>query len=225
MAAGLAVGACSTGSDPGSAVPTTLQPATTTTGAPAGEPAAPVVDWEAVSTVALGGGWALDDAEGDGPFYDVRRDGDVVGQLEAGSFPVETLDVVAEVLDGGGSAVDALEAHAREYAGTFGDDRASGCGADYRFVANPAMVLDTPSGDVVAYGFTGTLADGAPSERIVQFAGLRDDRLVILTATAADPGGCLPPEGPTFTSEQLESFRPLLVDVVAASGLPPVTAG
>ncbi|MBA3955860.1 MAG: hypothetical protein H0X58_04265 [Acidimicrobiia bacterium] len=45
-----------------------------------------------------------------------------------------------------------------------------------------------------------------------------------LTATGAEADGCLPPEGPAFTTEQLESLRPLLIDVVRSSGLPPVAA-
>lgn len=213
--------ACSGEGEAVSVPPTTSVP-TSTTATSTPRPEAPV-DWSALGSepVAIGGGWTLADAEGEGPLFDVGRDGRLLGQLEVVSFPVETLDGMRETLAGGGTEIDALQEHAQGYLGSFRIDRAAGCGAGYAFRADPVEILGTPDGAAVRYGFTGVLAGGAPSERVLQFAGLRGEDLVILTATAADEGGCLSPEGPTFTTEQLDLLAPVLAEVVPGSGLPP----
>ncbi|HEX6872997.1 MAG TPA: hypothetical protein VF163_18015, partial [Micromonosporaceae bacterium] len=107
------------------------------------------------------------------------------------------------------------------YLDDFGKERAAGCGTGYRFTRDDPRELASDAGPTVRYGFTGTLADGRPSEKIIQYAGVRSGQLVILSATAADDGGCLPAEGQYFTSAQLASFAPVLDQIMAVSPLPP----
>lgn len=191
---------------------------------PVASPSPAVLNWSAPSTVQLSGGWTIAPAEGDAPLLDVLLDGRAVGQLEILRFPVATLEAVQAALEAGGSEQEALEVHAGEYDEAIRSDRVAGCGPDYGFAADPATLLDTASGPAVRYGFAGTLADGAPSERVVQFAGLDGETLVIVSAVAYDPGGCLANEGVAFTSEELERFQPVLTDTIRVSGLPPSDA-
>jgi hypothetical protein len=214
----LSAGACSndaTDADDG-------DDATSTTSTPSGDDAGPIIiDWGVDEAgVELPGGWSLHDAEGDGPFLDVRRDGELVGLVETTSFPVESIETLR-----GGAGDDAgkrasLRAYAEDFVSTFRADRAEGCGAGYRYEPAPIELFAGPDGPLVAYGFTGQLADGSPSEGIAALAGIRDDQLVLVTATASDEGGCLPAEGPAFTTADLDEFRPLLQRIGAGSGVP-----
>lgn len=209
----ISVGACSSDGGVG-------DPATTTSAA--GEASEPItIDWDVDgSGVDLTDGWSLHDAEGDGPFLEVRRDSEVAGLLETTSFPVDSIETLR-----GGAGDDAarrasLRAYAEDFVSTFRADRAEGCGADYRYDPAPIEVFGGPDGPLVGYGFTGRLADGSPSEGIAAIAGIHDDQLVLVTATASDEGGCLPAEGTVFTTAALDDFRPLLVRIGAGSGVP-----
>ena len=166
--------------------------------------ARPVLDWATHEPVDLGGGWTITDTEGDGPFVDVRLDGRLVGFLEYTSHLFE----------------GTLDEHVVEFVRAIGDDRAKAPIEGYRFAPDAAAHADGADGPIVRYGFTGTLRDGSPSERTYQWAGVRDGRLVLVTAAANDPGGLFPPEGREFTTVELESVIDRLDRLVRASGLP-----
>lgn len=195
---------------------------TTTTAASSGDESDPItIDWDLDDSGAeLSEGWSLHDAEGDGPFVEVRRDGEVVGLLETTNFPIESIGTLRGGAGDDASRRASLRAYAEEFVSTFRADRAEGCGADYRYDPEPIELFEGPGGPLVAYGFTGALADGSPSEGIAAIAGIRDDQLVLVTATASDEGGCLPAEGPAFTTAVLDEFRPLLLRIGAGSGVP-----
>lgn len=168
------------------------------------ERAGPAFDWAGRAPVDLGGGWSVADAEGDGPFVEVRLDGEVVGFLEY-------LDVAVE---------GTLDDHVAAFVDAIGADRANAPIAGYRFVPDRAVHLTAVDGPIVRYGFTGTLPDGSPSERTFNWAGIRGGRLVLVSAQANDPGGLFPPEGVALTTDQLESVVDRLDRLVRASGLP-----
>jgi hypothetical protein len=179
----------------------------------------PRVDWAEPDRTALPDGWRLADCPGDAPLFCVGKDGQTVGQIEVLEFPLATLEELSAVLAERGEAA-ALEDHAERYVADFTAERTEGCPPGYAVTGDPPRRLSASDGLVVRYGFTGTLADGQPSEKTVQYAGLRDNTLVLLSAIAEDPGGCVPPEGTSFTSAQLAAFAPILDGIVEASGLP-----
>jgi hypothetical protein len=193
----------------------------TTTTDPDGDGSAAItIDWDVdADGVELPEGWSLHDAEGDGPFLEVRR-GEVAGLLETTSFPVESIDTLRGGAGNDASRRASLRAYAEDFVSTFRADRAEGCGAGYGYEPSPIDVFEGPDGPLVAYGFTGTLADGSPSEGIAAIAGIHDDQLVLVTATASDEGGCLPAEGTVFTTAALDNFRPVLLRIGAGSGVP-----
>jgi hypothetical protein len=191
---------------PPTAAPSTAAPTTAGPG--------PSYDWDRPRTVALAGGLSLGRCEGDAPLVCVRRGGRVVGVLELLRFPLSSLPALA-----GKSGREALDAQAAEYVGSFTRDRAQGCGSGYEVTPLPVRHLTAADGAVVSYGFTGTLASGAPSEHVVQWAGIRGKDLVLLSAAAYERTGCLPPEGDAFDVATLREAAPLLDAVVAASPL------
>jgi hypothetical protein len=162
--------------------------------------------------------WQLQDEEGHGPFVSVVRNGRRVGAIEILEFPLDTLPEVTAALANGTRS--ALNAHVAAFLASFTSDRAAGCGVEYRFTPDPAEHTRALDGAVVRYGFRGTMRDGTPSERVIHWAGVRGEFLVLLTASAHDAGGCLPPEGTEFTTADLDAFAPLLERVVLASRLP-----
>lgn len=175
-------------------------------------PPPPRVDWATPSTVRLSDRFSLGDCAGDAPLVCVTSGGRVVGALEVLRFPVASLPALA-----GKAGREALTAHAAAYVASFVEDRRAGCPAGYRVTPAPARFV---APDVVAYGFTGTLASGAPSERQVQYAGIRGADLVVLSAPAYEAEGCLPPEGDGFDVATLDALVPLLDAVMARSPLP-----
>lgn len=201
MMSALSLAGC-TESDPS----TVESPSTTSSGAPR-----PVLDWVTHAPVDLGGGWSVSDTEGDGPLVTVRNDGMVVGLLEYLDFPIEARAA---------SERATLDAHVAAYLRDIGADRAQAPVKGYRFDPDAATHLEAADGAVVRYGFRGTMPDGAPSERTIQWAGIRNDRLVLVSAAANDPGGLFPPEGTAFTSAQLDEVGDRLERLVLASGLP-----
>jgi hypothetical protein len=168
------------------------------------ERAGPVFDWATAAPVDLGGGWTVLDAEGDGPFVEVRRNGRLVGFLEYMGYSID----------------GTLDQHVADYYEAIGGDRAGAPVEGYRFVADRVVHATAADGPIVRYGFTGTMPDGSPSERTYQWAGVRRGRLVLLSAAANDPGGLFPPEGTEFTTAQLEQLVERLDRLVRASGLP-----
>ena len=171
----------------------------------------PLVDWARPVPVDLGDGWAVADTEGDGPFLTVLRHGRTVGFVEYLDFPLE------------GPAADeraALDAHVADFVQAIGEDRSGVPISGYRFDPDPAVHLPAADGSLVRYGFRGTYPDGRPSERTIQWAGIRGGRLVLVAAAANDPGGLFPPEGVEFTSADLDAVAERLDRLVRASGLP-----
>lgn len=181
------------------------------------EPADPVAafDWARPTTVDLGGGWAVTDTEGNGPFVTVLRDGRAVGFLEYLDYPLESP---------AGDGRASLDAHVADYFDDIGRDRAESPIAGYRFLPDRPEHLDAADGAIVRYGFRGTLPDGRPSERSIQWAGIRGGRLVLVAANASDEGGLFGREGVEFTSADLDEVAGRLDRLVRASGLPPQPA-
>lgn len=170
-----------------------------------------VIDWAAPGTVDLGAGWTVTDTEGDAPMLTVLRHGRPVGIVEYLDFPLETPadDVVAT-----------LDAHVARYVEDIGRDRAGAPIEGYRFVPDAAVHLRGADGAMVRYGFRATLPDGRPSERTIQWAGIRGGRLVLVGASAYDAGGLFSREGTEFTSADLDAVAERLHRLVRASGLP-----
>jgi hypothetical protein len=221
LALALATGSCSRDGGDGPGDSSTTAPATTTTSPPSAAADPIAIGWDVDEAgTELPDGWSLHDAEGDGPFLEVRRQGQVVGLLETTSFPVESIETLRGGAGDDASRRASLRAYAETFVATFRADRAEGCGADYGYDPAPIVVFDAPDGPVVAYGFSGTLADGSPSEGIAAIAGIQDDQLVLVTGTASDEGGCLPAEGTVFSTADLDAFRPLLERIGAGSGVP-----
>ena len=210
LALALVAAACSDDDD--------AAPPTTTTTAPA---PAVAIEWNSLGTVDLGDGWSLADAEGDAPIVAIRRDGEPVGIIELLMFPVDSLDAVADNLDDGEDA--ALAAHAAEFLDALGADRAEGCGDDYGFVIEPAELFDAGDGRAVRYGFTGAPPGEPVSERTIQWAAVRDDRLVLVQVSAYDPGACVAP-GEELTVADLAEVEPLLAPAIEASDFGAVAA-
>lgn len=116
-----------------------------------------------------------------------------------------------------------LNRHAASFVEDFLADRKAGCGKDYRVEADPIVNLDLPHGPAKRYGFTGGAGGSGPdTERTVQWAGIRDGVLVILTISAYDPGSCVPAVDQA-TLTDLAELLPGVDALVLASGLPPLT--
>ena len=180
---------------------------------PAGSTVA--IDWSKPTHIDLGNGWAVTDTEGDAPMITVLRHGREVGIVEHLEYPLETAGDDVRV---------ALDTHVADFLKAIGDDRAGAPIKGYRFVPDPAVHLSAADGTIVRYGFRGTLPDGRPSERTIQWAGIRDGRLVLVAASAYDEGGLFSPEGSEFTSADLDAVASRLDRLVRASGLPAPSA-
>jgi hypothetical protein len=189
---------------------------------PTGSAKGATIDWKK-PVVDLGGGWSLAEEPGDGPFIAVDRDGERVGTIELLRYEVSTLETIRKKLADGATVEEALRAHIAEFYDTFEKDRATGCGEDYVVKGDEPAFLDTKDGQVVRYGFTGTKGDGSPSEKVVHFAGLRKDFLVLVAVNASDPDGCMPAEGIELTEGSLTEFAPVLEAAIKKSGLPDPT--
>lgn len=173
-----------------------------------------VVDWQSPRTVALSGRFGLADCAGDAPLVCVTVEGEVAGSLEVLSFPLASLPDLR-----GRTGRELLAAHASAYVSSFRQDRAQGCPPGYAVTPLEPVFLDATDGPVVRYGFAGALASGADSELQVQWAGVRGDQLVVLSAPAYEASGCLPPEGDSLGVAVLEELLPLLDAAVGASPL------
>jgi len=203
------------GNDERATAPTTAPPTTT-----APNTSAPRIDWVRTGDVGLGDGWHVVDCEGDAPLVCVEKDGVPVGFIEYISFDVSTLPNV----DAAAGDREALLAQGCDYLDAISEDRAQGCEPGHRFVPDKTRVAEAADGLVVRYGFTATLSDGRPSERTIQWAGIRGEDLVLVSAAAYDAGGCLGTEGSEFTTENLNAFAGSFDRLVLANELPPPRA-
>ncbi|MGH9038043.1 MAG: hypothetical protein ACRD0O_19975 [Acidimicrobiia bacterium] len=181
----------------------------TTTSAPTPDPPVVIVDWQAPGLdVDLGEGFRARHCEGDAPVLCIERAGVPVGLVELLDFPAGDRQPLDERI--------------AELYRTTAEDRARGCPPGYEFqtlVPEPAFVA---GGKGLRYGFTGTFADGRPSERTIAWMVERGDVVTVIVAAADEPDGCLPPEGAGhFTTASLEAASDDLERLVVASRLPP----
>ena len=115
-----------------------------------------------------------------------------------------------------------LNRHAASFVEDFLADRKAGCGKEYRVAADPIVDLQLPDGVAKRYGFTGGAGGSGPdTERTVQWAGIRDGVLVIVTISAYDPGSCVPAVDQATLAE-LTEILPGIDALVRAAGLPPL---
>jgi hypothetical protein len=188
----------------------TPEPAATTTAtATATATAKPlIVDWEDPGLdVDLGGGVRARHCEGDAPLLCIERAGVPVG--------------VVELLDLPAGDHQPLGDRIADVYRTTKQDRAQGCPAGYWFEPVPPEPASVAGGAALRYGFTGSFADGRPSERTIAWMVDRGETVTVLAAAADEPDGCLPPEGAGhFTLATLEAAAPGLERLVAGSRLP-----
>lgn len=197
------------------ASPTTVAPASTP---PTTDAAASVIDWDDPSVVVdLGEGWTIGACEGEAPFLCVERDGNIVGGLEAISYPVDSFDA----LDPAAAPAENLDTFVAEFHEAMSTDRASGCGADYGFESIGPDPFVLGGHEAIGYGFAGTLADGSPSELNLQYATIVGDTIVSVVAIAYDEGGCPGRDDlSTWDSATLSEFRSRMEQVLEVSPLP-----
>lgn len=121
--------------------------------------------------------------------------------------------VIAAAVAAGGD----LRAMMRDYYRSIGDDRRNGC----RCEIDPTPVREaTVSGRPgITYGSTGPRR-AAPTERTVGYATVIDDQLVLIVASAHDPGGCIDTsEQVVFRTTDLAALVPLLELIVTHTPL------
>ena len=178
----------------------------TTTSVPG--PPAVVVDWQAPGLdVDLGEGFHVRHCEGDAPLLCIERAGVPVGLVELLDFPAGDHQPLEERIG-------------ELYRSTVAD-RAQGCPPGYQFRTLPPQPVVVAGGEGLRYGFTGTFADGRPSERTIAWMLERGDVLTVIQAAADEPDGCLPPEGAGhFTTATLGAATSALERLVAGSRLP-----
>lgn len=202
--------------------PTTQAPTTTVpptaVAPPTTSPASGVIDWDDPTVVVeLGDGWTIQKCLGDGPFLCVERDGSPVGALEAMSYPVDSIDL----LDPAADPADNLATFAEGFYEAIGTDRAAGCGDDYGFDPIGPNPVTLGGQEGIEYGFTGTMADGSPSELNIQYATIVGDQIISIAAIAYDEAGCLGRDDlSTWDSASLTEFRPYLKPVMEVTPLP-----
>ncbi len=167
-----------------------------------------VVHWDAPDLdVDLGDGFRARHCEGDAPLLCIERAGVPVGVVELLDFPAGDHQPLADRI-------------ADLYRSTT-EDRSRGCPPGYRFEGVAPEPAPVAGGDGVRYGFTGTFADGRPSERTIAWMTERDDVVTVISAVADEPDGCLPPEGAGhFTVATLQAAARGLERLVAGSRLP-----
>ena len=182
-------------------------PTSTTTATTAPAPVA--VDWEAPGLdVAIGAGLRARHCEGDAPLLCIERAGIPVG--------------VVELIDLPAGEARPLEDRIADLYRSTAADRAQGCPAGYRFETEAPRRATVGGGEGLRYGFTGTFADGRPSERTIAWMVERGEVITVVVAAADEADGCLPPEGAGhFTTATLDAAAGALERLVAGSRLPP----
>lgn len=201
------------GDDDGDAATST----TTSTTAASVEP----IDWRDPAPVDVDG-WHLESCDGDAPVVCVDRDGEPAGIVEMVEFPVDSFPALEEPLAAGDEDA-ALDALAESFVADLTEDRSLGCGDGYVVEGLPIEHVTTGDGPAVRYGLVGTTADGATAERVVQYAAIRGETLVILLAAAYSAEGCIATEGQEFSPDDLEAFEPTFDRLVLASPMPAPT--
>ena len=212
LAAGVA--ACDNGDGTGTANP---PPATTpSTGA---ESEVAGLDFVAGSEVDLGDGWRLSPCEAGPSLFCARLAGETQATIELLDYPTATYPTVQNVLDAGGSPIEALRAQALEFHDTFVKDRPLGCGATYLVEPFGPETARVAGSEGVLYGFDGK-QDGRHVERGLQFAAIQGPTLYVVATTAVDDGTCMDDgELFEFTVAELTRLQPKLVQAVAAGRL------
>jgi hypothetical protein len=210
-AATLLTSACGGGSgskDAGSTTSTTAPTATSTPALPAS------FDWWAPQTTPLGRGWTI------GPCAPAQ----LVPKSQGKVLCLNNADgrqAVVEHYRFRTSGSTDLNQHAAQFVQDFLADRKAGCGSGYQVEAEPIVPLTLPDGDARRYGFKGGFANAPDTERTVQWAGMRDGILVIVTISAYDPGSCVPNSG-QGSLHDLDDLVPAIDRLVQRFGLPPL---
>ncbi len=181
----------------------TARPSTTTTTIPA----MPTdFDWWHPVLVDLGGGWELGPCTGEGTELCFEH-------------PEQGRRGILELFRFRAPEDANLNNHAARFVEDFVADRTRGCGAEYRVEAEPLQALALPDGSALRYGFHGGSSGAPDTERTVQWAGVREGVLVIVTLNAYDPGSCVTGEGEGSLDDQTEVLERVHA-LVLASGLP-----
>ena len=177
------------------------------------------VDWmQTAKSVDLGDGWAVRGCPAQRPALCVEKDKTVIGQVRMEDVP--SLGEERTTSPDQVQAVLAVRIHT-DYK-TLEMQRSQQCGQDYEIETMrpfPAVVAGQPG---LRYGATGSMA-GQILEKTVGYRVFRDGIESLIEATAIRPGGCLIPEEPNFSIEQLSSFEAALDRLIAGSRLPPAT--
>lgn len=187
---------------------------------PSQAPPAAQVDWvDSTKSVQLEGGWTVSACEGDAPLLCVARNGAPVGVVEATAYPVDSFDD----LDPQGEASDNLRELAAGFVEALRQDRDAGCPEGYDFDPHDPVEIELGGNEALAYGYTGTMPDGSPSELNLQYSTIVGDRIISIVAIAYDEGGCPGRDDLSgFDSAQLAEVRDQLEALLQASPLPEV---
>ena len=219
---GLALGACGAGTedngDGGHHAGGDEGPAATTP-TTADEPDVVQVDWlDPALSVDLGGGYTLRHCEGAAPVHCLTKGDDPAGLVELASYPLTSLDALSQARARGERV--ALEAHVDDFLTSFRADRRQGCGPEYVVTPEPLRFVDAPDGLLASYGFRGGPGEGAaPTERTLQWAGLRGSNLVLVSISAFDPTSCVE-SGSEGTIAELHEVEARLRSLVEGNALP-----
>ncbi len=167
-----------------------------------------VVDWlDDAQAARFPGGWSVRSMDGDAPMLAVERHGQIVGAVEANAYPVSSLDAGPD-----------LYAIARDLYETSRRDRRQGC--DYDITTAPVRDAIVGGQPGVSYGFRGP-AGSSPTERVISYAAVSGEHVIIIVASAHNPDGCIgTDEDVVFDTATLDEFEPLLDRIVADTALP-----
>jgi hypothetical protein len=182
------------------------------------EDVAPELDWSALpSEPVLHEGWTFGSCGGTAPILCVGGPGGD-GTVELLRYEVDDVDAVHDALDDGAADVDALDAFADAYVGSFVASRPQECPGT-SVVADEAVPRTVGGRPGLRYGFQVVDESGAVVERSVQWATIDGADLLVVAAGAIDPErACFEPIG-EFSPGVLDAALPSLDDVVAASDL------
>lgn len=176
--------------------------------------AAPVVGaWTDAFSLRLDGGWILSECLGDAADICVRRDSEIVGNLELAEYPLDDEDE---------DPVEVARGRAEDFLRVFSEDRGRGC-ADFEFLPDavqPATVGGKPG---VRTGFTLLAADGRTVERVITHYVVHDGALFLVNTDAyVHAGGCLDQSDVDleFEPDVLADLEPHLDAIVAGTPLP-----
>lgn len=168
---------------------------------------AAIVNWvDDDRATTFPGGWTVRSMDGDAPILAVERDGKLVGAVEANAYPISTLDT-------GGD----LRAVAQDLYETSRADRREGC--RYEITTDPIREATVGGQPGVTYGFSGPAGSSA-TERIISYATVAAEHVIIIVASAHNTDGCIGTEEVVFDTGTLAEFEPLLERIIADTPLP-----